>query len=126
LSVISQHAGVDKWEAIVNKADNLMRSSRFKGNTQLTLEKHCNQHQQNFIYLQEAGKYVNIQIPTNRTRETLLLDIIECVDAVLLAQLANIRARPTLQEDFEAPVTLILPADPVARKAGKNETNRQI
>jgi len=126
LSVILQHAGVDKWEAIVKKADHQMRASRFKGNTQLTLEKHCNQHRQNFIYLQEAGKYVKIQIPTNRTRVTLLLDSIECVDAVLLAQLANIRASPTLQENFEASVTLILPADPVARKAGKNETNRNL
>ena len=55
-----------------------------------------------------------------------MLDSIECVDAFLLAQLANIRASTTLREDFEASVTLILPVDPVARKKGKNETNRQL
>ena len=122
----SQHAGVDKWEAIVKKAEHQMRNSKFKGTSQLTLEKHCDQHRQNFIYLQEAKKYVSIQIPTGRTRVTLLLDSIECQDAYLLSLLANVRSGTTLREDFEASVTLILPADPVARKKGKNETNRQL
>ena len=73
----------------------------------------------------DASSYVYTEIPTNRTRVAPLLDSIDCADPFLLAHLANIKASPALQVDFESSVTLMLPSDPVAKKKGKTEANRQ-
>ena len=124
-ALVTQHAGTAKWEEIIKMANAQLRTMKFKGNNQLTLETHCNKHRTNFISLQEAGGFVPTEIPSARTRVTLLLDSIDCPDAFLLAQLAQVKANPALQEDFEGAVTLLLPSCPVAKKKGKTDANRQ-
>ena len=51
-AVVVQHAVIDKWESVIKTTKNFLKSSNFKGNSNYTLEKHCDGHCQNFVCLE--------------------------------------------------------------------------
>ena len=69
-TIVSQHAGVGKWQGIIKTAESFMKNSKFMHNSNYTLEKYCNQHRQTRILLQEAAEHVTLQLTNERTRET--------------------------------------------------------
>ena len=124
-AVKAQHAGIDKRESVIKTAESFLKSSKFKGNNNYTLEKHCDGHRQNYISMQEASEHVPVQLPNERSRVTYLLDSIECQDPYVIVGLAQIRVSdPGLRTEFEGSVTALLPNDPVIKKKGKNEANK--
>lgn len=124
-AIQDQHAGIDKWEGVIKTSENFLKLHKFKGNSNYTLEKHCDGHRQHFISMQEASEHVSIQLPNERSRVGYLLDSIECQDLYVITQLAQIKSNdPSLRENFEASVTSLIPVDPVVKKKGKNEANK--
>lgn len=129
LALMSQHAGIDKWESELKLQESFMKSRVWKGNSNFSLEKFVEQHRAAFISMQQCSQHVPCQLPDEYTRVRHLLDAIKSPDPELQAALAAIRADqngPTAKRNnFEAAATFILPADPVAkrRRANKDGTD---
>ena len=127
LAIVSQHAGDDKWNAEITKQDSLLHNQKWKGNGSFALERHCNQHRNAYVQMEAAGTHVPYQLPNGHTRVGYLLDSIETSDAELQASMASIRQDRSidgLRNDFEKAVALLLPADPVAKKAAATGVKR--
>ena len=123
LSLISQHAGHDKWNIEVKKADAFLHSAKWKGTGNFLLETFCNKHRQANETLKSAhATGIPYQLPSQHTRVGYLLDSIETTDAELNAAMAQVRttkddvAQTGLRYDFELAVTTLTPSDPVARR----------
>ena len=118
-ALISQHAGVDKWEKELRSAETFMKNRVWKGNNNFSLEKFLDQHRTAFVTMQQCSEHVAYQLPNERTRVGYVLDNIQTSDAELQAVLAQVKHDATpggMREDFEKAATALLPADPVARK----------
>ena len=123
LSLISQHAGHDKWNIEVHKASTFIQSSKWKGNGNFLLETFCNKHRQAHEMLKSAvAAGIPYQLPSPYTRVGYLLDNIETSDPQLNATMAQVRtdkddvAQTGLRYSFEDTVTTLTPSDPVARR----------
>lgn len=120
MALISQHAGVDKWERELKSNENFLKTRFWKGNSNFSLEKFIEQHRAAYISLQRCAEHITYQLPNENTRVRYLMDAIQSSDAELQAGLAAVRTDnvgPTSKRNnFEAAVTCLLPCDPVARR----------
>ena len=89
-AIVSQHAGKDKWEAELKRAQNIMQSTKYKGSGNFTLDRYCTVHRNANERMKEASQHVTFQLPKDHTRVTYLLDNIETSDARLNAAIATI------------------------------------
>ena len=124
LSLISSHAGEDKWEKEHKVKLAFLMNQTWNGKS-YSLEKFCGIHRNNFIFLQEAVNHVTFQLPTEHSRVGYLLDNITNQDPDLRAALASIRANNNnMRDDFEAAVAFLLPVCPYAksRSDGKKKS----
>ena len=93
------------------------RYSQFSG---VTLYDYRARIQETRILLQEAAEHITLQLQNERSRETYLLDNIECTDAFVAAAISQIRISDLgLREDFKGSVTVLLPTYQVVKKKGK-------
>lgn len=125
-ALVSQYAGVDKWQAELLKQDDLIHTRKWKGQSNFSLEKFIGSHRFAYVSMCQCAQHVNFQLPNETTRVTFLLNGIECNDAPLQAAMALVRndTGPTgMMNDFEATAAFILPHDPVAKK--RNETGKR-
>lgn len=118
-ALIAQYAGRDKWEAEIQRQEQLLHTRKWKGQSNFTLEGFVSQHRNAFVSMTACAEHVQYQLPNEHSRVGFFLEGIECSDAGLQAAMASIRTDigPTgMRNDFERAVAHILPYDPVAKK----------
>ena len=118
-AIISQYAGEDKWESELKKDGSLLHTRKWKGQSNFPLEKHCAQHRNAFISMEQCAQHVDYQLPNQHSRVGYLLAGIENNDPGLQAAMAAVRtdkAPDGMRNDFEACVAHIVPYCPVAKK----------
>lgn len=124
LAVVSNHAGIDKWEILQTENMKWLMNTPWTG-TSYSLEKFCNQHRSRFVNLEEASNHVDFQLPTEHTRVGYLIDNITNNDPDLRAGIANIRQNVNqTRSDFEASVSVLLQVDPYKKSRSKGNKNK--
>lgn len=133
MALISQHAGVDKWERELKSQETFLTTRVWKGNTNFSLDKFIEQHRAAYISMEQCSLHVAFQLPNETTRVRYLMEAIQCPDAELQASLAAIRmdtAGPTAKRNhFENAASFLLPSDPVMKKRklnGERGTNATV
>ena len=119
-AILSQHAGEDKWQKELKEQETMIKTRKWKGNSNFSHEKFVEQHRAAYISMQQCSNHVAYQLPNEQTRVRHLMEAIECNDPQLQAALAAIR----LDKDgdnakcnnFENAVAYLLPTCPVSRK----------
>jgi hypothetical protein len=118
-AIISQYAGEDKWESVLKKDESLLHTRRWKGQSNFPLEKHCAQHRNAYVSMEQCAHHVDYQLPNQHSRVGYLLAGIENNDPGLQAAMAAVRTDKGpdgMRNDFEACVAHIVPYCPVAKK----------
>ena len=125
-SMVSSHAGKDKWEQLQKDRTKFLMNSKWNGRT-YSLEKFTGLHRTSFVQLQEAASHVNFQLPTEHTRVGYLIDNIDNSDPDLRAAIASIRLDVNgMRTNFEDAVACLLPVDPYAKHRSSKNKNAQI
>ena len=115
LSMVSSHAGADKWEQLHKEKSKFLMNTKWNGRN-YSLEKFTGMHRSSFVQLEEAALHVNFQLPTQHTRIGYLIDNINNADPDLRAAIASIRIDTNnMRNDFEASVAFLLPVDPYTK-----------
>ena len=129
-SLISQHAGHDKWNIEVTKAVAYMHSTKWKSTCNYLLASFCNRHRQAHEDLKAAvAAGVHHQLPSEFTRVGYLLANIETSDPELQAAMAQVKSdkddatQTGMRYNFEETVTTLTPCDPVAKRRGSKRGN---
>ncbi len=128
LALSNQYAGKDKWEAEINRHEQLLHTRIWKGQSNFPLERFIAQHRNAYVSMQAASDHVTYQLPNEHSRVGNLLTAIQCSDAGLQAAMASIKTdqAPTgLRNNFEAAASHLLPYDPVQKKRTKRPGNKQ-
>jgi hypothetical protein len=66
-AIISQYAGEDKRESELKKDEGLLHNQRWKGQSNFALEKHCAQHRNVFISVEQCSQHVDYQLPNEHS-----------------------------------------------------------
>jgi hypothetical protein len=126
LSMVSSHAGQDKWEQLHQERSTFLMNTKWNGRN-YSLEKFVGLHRSAFVQLQEASSHVNFQLPTEFTRVGYLINNIHNSDPDLRAAIANIRLDTNgLRINFESSVTHLLPVDPYTKHKRSSDRNANI
>ena len=72
-SMVSSHAGQDKWEELQKTKSKFLMNTKCNGHT-FILENFTGLHKSSFVQLQEAAEHIYFQLPTEHTRVGYLLD----------------------------------------------------
>jgi hypothetical protein len=118
-AIISQYAGEDKWESELKKDKSLLHTRKWKGQSSFPLEKHCAQHHNAFISMEQCAQHVDYQLPNQHSRVGYLLAGIKNNDPGLQAAMAAVRTDKGpdgMRNNFETCVAHIVPYCPVAKK----------
>jgi len=119
LALSNQYAGRDKWEAEMNRHEQLLHTRIWKGQSNFTLERFITQHRNAYVSMQAAADHVTYQLPNEHSRVGYLLTAIQCGDAGLQAAMSSIKTDQAplgLRNNFEAAASHLLPYDPVQKK----------
>jgi hypothetical protein len=114
LSMISSHAGTEKWEQLFKDRSKFLMNTKWNGRN-YSLEKFTGIHRSSYVQLQEAASHVEsaLQLPSEHTRVGYLIDNLANSDPDLRAAIANVRINMNnMRQDFEATVAFLLPVDP--------------
>ena len=126
MSMISSHAGLDKWEKLQKDKTNFLMNTKWNGRT-YSLEKFTGLHRASYIQLEEAAQHVNFQLPTEHTRVGYLIDNILNNDPDLRAAISSIRINTNdMRSNFEASVATLLPVCPYSKNRSSNNRNKAI
>ena len=128
LALVGQYAGNDKWEAEIQRQDDLLHNRVWKGQTNFSLESFISQHRNAFVSMQACAQHVEYQLPNEHTRVGYLLTGIQCPDPGLQAAMASVKTDNGpggMRNNFESTASHLLPYDPVAKKraAGNKRGN---
>ena len=91
LALIAQHAGRDKWIAILRTDKEYVNNRKWDGTTTTTMQAHIEWCRESYVDWETALMHVPDQVPIKRTRVQSLLDSMDsCTDPQLCARLADI------------------------------------
>ena len=123
MSMVSSHAGKDKWEQLQKDRTKFMMNSKWNGRT-FSLEKFTGPHCTSFVQLQEAALHFNFQLPTEHTLVGYRLDNMDNSDPDLRVAIANICINTNgMRDNFEDSVAFLLPVDPYAKNRSTKQKN---
>jgi hypothetical protein len=128
LAIVSQYAGVDKWEAEIKKQEKLLHTRVWKGQSNMSLEQFVSQHRNAFVSMQQCASHVEYQLPNEHSRVGFLLEALQCADPGLQAAMASVRTDngpDGMRNNFESAVAHLLPYDPVAKKRAQGTKRDQ-
>jgi hypothetical protein len=115
LSMVSSHAGIDKWEQLHKDKSKFLINTKWNGRN-FSLEKFTGMHRSAYVHLEEAANHVNFQLPTEHTRVGYLIDNLNNADPDLRAAIANVRLDTNgMRSNFEDTVAFLLPVDPYSK-----------
>ena len=58
LALLNQYAGRDKWEAEIKRAEQILHTRKWKGQSNFTLESFCAQHRNAFVSLTACSHHI--------------------------------------------------------------------
>ena len=126
LAILSQHVGRDKWESEAEKQGRFIRSFKWKGTSNMTLESFVNKHRIAHTRMVRCSQNITLQTMTERERVGHLLDGIHTSDQALQAAIAQVKADDTdptgKRSNFEDAAAYLIPFDPT-KKSGGNKRN---
>ena len=121
LSMVSSHAGKDKWEQLQKDKMKFIMNTKWNGRS-YSLEKNCGIHRTAYVQMEEAALHVEFQLPNEHSRVGYLIDNIVNSNPDLRAAIAQVRVdRDGMRKDFESTVTYVLPVDPFMKKPSGNQ-----
>ena len=77
MALLRQYSGLDKWEGVIKKQDNILHTRKWKGQRNFALESFVQMHRNAYVSMKAACQYVDYQLPNDHTRVTYLLDALE-------------------------------------------------
>ena len=119
VALTSQYAGKDKWEAEIKKQEQLLHTCIWKGQSNFSLKHFISQHHNAYVSMSACVEHVQYQLSNKHSRVGLLIDAIQCANAILQAKMASVKTDNGLhglQNNFERAAAHLLPYDPVAKK----------
>lgn len=118
-AIITQFAGEDKWESEIKTKEATLHQTKWKGQSNYSLERHAAQHRNAYVSLVACAEHVDYQLPNEHSRVGYLLESIQNNDPGLQAAMANVRTSKGadgMRSNFESTIAHILPYCPVAKK----------
>ena len=125
-TIRSQHAGTDKWEAVVKTNELIINTHKWKGANNFTLDSFVTSHRNAYSELEAAAQHIPCQVPNEHTRVGKLLDAILSPDAALRSAMGHVVANAAMRSDFNASVAHLLQFDPVAARRSSKRNAAQI
>ena len=118
-SLTRQYASDDKWQFEIKRQDDLLHTRVWKGQRNFTLEWFIVQHCNAYVSMEVCATHVPYQLPNEFTRVGFLMDTIQCNDAGLQAEMANICSDDGAtgkRNNFQTTALYLLTYNPVAHK----------
>lgn len=72
LAILSQHVGCDKWENETKKQGKFIRTFKWKGTSNMTLESFVNKHRIAHTCMERCSQNITLQTMTERERVGIL------------------------------------------------------
>jgi len=128
LSVMSNHAGDDKWDRIIETAEAYVQKKKWDGTSGVTLEYHIDKLKASYIDLEAGATHVPYTVPNARTRvKSLLSSIQTCTDPAVQATIASVKNELNgLTSDFEGTCRILVPVCPVSKKISNKRQHASI
>ena len=124
-ALINAHAGDDKWNAEIERCEDLLHNFEWKGENNFSLEKHIQNHRNAAITLEAAAEHITYQVPNEYMLIGYLLNSIKSHDPELHAAMTEIKADKDpngKRFKMDKAIEELQPADPGARK--RKDTKR--
>ena len=77
LALIAQHAGKDRWHALIQQHDKILHNMKWKENSNYLLDKHCQQQCNSYAQIVQVAKHVPYEVPNGHTQVTYLFESIK-------------------------------------------------
>mmetsp|Transcript_4659 Transcript_4659/g.6057 ORF Transcript_4659/g.6057 Transcript_4659/m.6057 type:complete len:136 (+) Transcript_4659:136-543(+) len=121
--------GPTKWETDKKLHEDLIKNTRWKGNTQLTLQKFLEMHRTSRIHLQACSEHITCEVPSQYSRSVgYILENIQSTDPALEAAKAAITqdniGPNAKRNNFENAVAFLMPRCPVT--AANNKKRKSV
>jgi hypothetical protein len=116
MALQNQFSGPDKWQDLLRQQKEFYQNRKWTGQSSVTLQTHVSNHRHAHVMMTQCKRHIHVEVPSDFSRVTQLLDSIECDNPRLQAALSQIRTddSPTgLQNNFESAVAVMVPHCPV-------------
>ena len=112
LTLIFNHAGDQKYRAVLKKRQNMLQDVTWNGRS-FPLETHISNHRQAIDDMSECAEHITVSGPDDYQREDFLIDSINCEDSILQAARGLTRANTNnMRTDFETAAASLIEVDP--------------
>ena len=124
LALVSNHAGDEKYRAIVKSRMNMLQNVKWNGRS-FPLEQHVSNHRTAIDDLTDCAQHINNAVPDITQRVEYLLESINCQESSLQAAMGNIRADTNnMRSNFEMAASHIIEIDPYRRSSRQGGTGK--
>ena len=124
LALVSNHAGDEKYRAIVKSRMNMLQNVKWNGRS-FPLEQHVSNHRTAIDDLTDCAQHINNSVPDITQRVEYLLESINCQESSLQAAMGNIRADTNnMRSNFEMAASHIIEIDPYRRSSRQGGTGK--
>ena len=124
LALVSNHAGDEKYRAIVKSRMNMLQNVKWNGRS-FPLEQHVSNHRTAIDDLTDCAQHINNDVPDITQRVEYLLESINCQESSLQAAMGNIRADTNnMRSNFEMAASHIIEIDPYRRSSRQGGTGK--
>lgn len=124
LALVSNHAGDEKYRAIVKSRMNMLQNVKWNGRS-FPLEQHISNHRTAIDDLTDCAQHINNAVPDITQRVEYLLESINCQESSLQAAMGNIRADTNnMRSNFEMAASHIIEIDPYRRSSRQGGTGK--
>ena len=124
LALIANHAGDQKYRAILKKRQHMLQNVKWNGRS-FPLETHISNQRQAIDDMNECASHITVSVPDQSQRVELLIDSINCADSTLQAAIGLVRANTNnMRQDFELAATSMIEVDPYKRSQNNGGTRQ--
>ena len=108
-AVVSQHAGLDKWEGAIKTSETFLKSPSTRATSTIPLKSIVTDTVRTTFFCRKLLSMSKCSSQMKGFRVTYLLDSIECPDPYVFTALAQIHVSdPGIRTDFERSVTVLV------------------
>ena len=127
LALTQHNLGTNRWERILESADNLMNSVKWNGRSaRYTLRAHIGKHREAYNNMLKASQNIPYQVPNEATRVRRFLHSLDSSDQRIISAKTSILADPQMKNDFESMSNfLMIVAPPVKQQQEQHRVSAQ-
>lgn len=127
LALTQHNLGTNRWERILETADNLMNSVKWNGRSaRYSLKAHVSKHREAFNNMLKASQNIPYQVPNEATRVRRFLHSLESSDQRIISAKTSILADANMKNDFEAMSNfLMIVAPPIKQQQDNHRVSAQ-